>query len=66
MKNLIFGSPLEQLKDVIDSKRQGFMGATNVINYLTNHDHDHIMVELGNRSILDEEAFRRVKFSAYL
>jgi 1,4-alpha-glucan branching enzyme len=55
---------LEQLKDVIDCKRQGFMGATNVINYLTNHDHDHIMVELGNRSIFDEEAFRRVKLGA--
>ncbi|MBR8836094.1 MAG: alpha amylase C-terminal domain-containing protein [Stigonema ocellatum SAG 48.90 = DSM 106950] len=52
---------LEQLKDVIDSKRQGFMGATNVVNYLTNHDHDRIMVELGNRKIFDEEAFRRIK-----
>jgi 1,4-alpha-glucan branching enzyme len=52
---------LENLKDVIDAKRQGFMGATNVVNYLTNHDHDRLMVELGKRSILDEEAFRRAK-----
>lgn len=52
---------LERLKDVIDCKRQGFMGATNVINYLTNHDHDRLMVELGNRGILDEEAFKRIK-----
>lgn len=52
---------LERLKDVIDCKRQGFLGATNVVNYLTNHDHNHIMVELGNREIFDEEAFRRAK-----
>ncbi len=55
---------LEQLKDVIDCKRQGFMGATNVVNYLTNHDHDRIMVELGNRNIFDEEAFKRLKLGA--
>jgi 1,4-alpha-glucan branching enzyme len=52
---------LERLKDVIDCKRQGFLGATNVVNYLTNHDHNHVMVELGNREIFDEEAFRRSK-----
>ncbi|MCC5637231.1 alpha amylase C-terminal domain-containing protein [Nostoc sp. CHAB 5844] len=52
---------IENLKDVIDAKRQGFMGATNVVNYLTNHDHNRVMVELGNRSIFDEEAFRRIK-----
>jgi 1,4-alpha-glucan branching enzyme len=55
---------LESLKDVIDAKRQGFMGATNVVNYLTNHDHDRLMVELGKRDILDEEAFRRAKLGA--
>ncbi|AFY45576.1 alpha-amylase family glycosyl hydrolase [Nostoc sp. PCC 7107] len=52
---------LENLKDVIDPKRQGFMGATNVVNYLTNHDHNRVIVELGNRNIFDEEAFRRIK-----
>lgn len=52
---------LERLKDVIDCKRQGFLSATNVVNYLTNHDHNHLMVELGNREIFDEEAFRRAK-----
>jgi 1,4-alpha-glucan branching enzyme len=52
---------LERLKDVIDCKRQGFMGVTNVVNYLTNHDHHHLMVDLGDRNIFDEEAFRRIK-----
>ncbi len=55
---------LERLKDVIDCKRQGFMGATNVVNYLTNHDHNRLMVELGNRGIYDEEAFKRLKLGA--
>ena len=57
---------LAELKDVIDCKRQGFMGATNVINYLTNHDHERLMVELGNQEILDEAAFKRLKLGAVL
>ena len=57
---------LEQLKDVLDCKRQGFLGATNVVNYLTNHDHNHLMAELGDRGILDEEAFRRARLGAAL
>lgn len=55
---------LEQLKDVIDCKRQGFMGATNVVNYLTNHDHNRILAELADRDIFDEEAFKRAKLGA--
>ena len=55
---------LESLKDAIDCKRQGFMGSTNVVNYLTNHDHNHIMAELADRDIFDEEAFKRAKLGA--
>jgi len=55
---------LERLKDAIDCKRQGFMGSTNVVNYLTNHDHNHVMAELGDRGILDEAAFKRAKLGA--
>lgn len=57
---------LERLKDVLDAKRQGFMGATNVVNYLTNHDHNHVMAELADRGIFDEAAFRRRKLGAVL
>ncbi|MEG3862598.1 alpha-amylase family glycosyl hydrolase [Microcoleus sp. herbarium12] len=57
---------LERLKDVIDCKRQGFLGATNVVNYLSNHDHDRIFAELGDRGILDEPAFKRVKLGSVL
>lgn len=57
---------LEQLKDVIDAKRQGFMGATNIVNYLTNHDHNHVLSELADRDIFNEEAFRRIKLGVAL
>ena len=55
---------LERLKDVIDGKRQGFMGATNVVNYLSNHDHNHVLAELGDREIFGEAAFKRAKLGA--
>jgi 1,4-alpha-glucan branching enzyme len=57
---------IEQLKDALDGKRQGFMGATNIINYLTNHDHQRLMVELAERDIFDEAAFKRVKLGVAL
>jgi len=57
---------LESLKDVIDCKRQGFMGATNVVNYLTNHDRNHFMLELSDRKIFNEEAFKRIKLGVAL
>lgn len=57
---------LERLKDVLDAKRQGFLGVTNVVNYLTNHDHNHLMVELADHDIFDEAAFKRLKLGAVL
>jgi len=52
---------LEELEAVIDPKRRGYMGATNVINYLSNHDHNRLIVELADRDIFDEAAFRRLR-----
>jgi 1,4-alpha-glucan branching enzyme len=68
IKNHVCGDrfDLEELESVLDCKRQGFMGAVNVVNYLTNHDHDRLMVELGNREIFDEAAFKRVKLAVAL
>jgi len=57
---------LEALKKVIDPKRRGFMGLTNIVNFLTNHDHNHVMADLGDRGIFDEQAFRRRKLGAVL
>ncbi len=57
---------LEQLKDILDGKRQGFMGPNNIVNYLGNHDHNRLIVELGNRGIFDDEVFKRVKLGVAL
>jgi hypothetical protein len=39
----------EQLKDVIDARRQGYKNITDVVNYQSNHDHDRLLVELGKK-----------------
>jgi 1,4-alpha-glucan branching enzyme len=57
---------LEDLKDVIDAKRQGFLGVTNVVNYISCHDHERLMVELGNNDIFGETAFKRIKLGVAL
>lgn len=36
-----------RLKAGIDCRQQGFLGVTNVVNYIGNHDHDRMLVELG-------------------
>ncbi|GAB1540778.1 alpha-amylase family glycosyl hydrolase [Scytonema sp. NUACC21] len=56
----------EKLKEVLDPRRQGYVATTNVINYLATHDREHLLRELGDRSIFDEEAFRRAKLAAVL
>lgn len=56
----------DRLKDVLDPRRQGFMGAANVVNYLSNHDHDRLLVKLGNQEILDQTAFRRISLGMVL
>lgn len=38
---------IDRLKAGIDCRQQGFLGVTNVINYIGNHDHDRMLVELG-------------------
>jgi len=37
---------LEELKDVIDARRQGYKNITDVVNYNSNHDHDRLLVDL--------------------
>ncbi len=57
---------LENLKSVLDPRLQGYSSATNVINYLENHDRERVFRELGNRSIFGEAAFVRAKLGAVL
>lgn len=56
----------EKLKEVLDPRRQGYANTTNVINYLATHDREHLLRELGDRGIFDEDAFRRAKLAAVL
>lgn len=55
---------MQELKSAIDCKRQGYLGATNVVNYLTNHDHNHLMAEFASCGIFDGDAFKRAKLGA--
>ena len=55
---------IETLKELVDAKRSGYMGAVNVINYLSNHDHDHLMVQLANHGVFDDAAFKQAKLAA--
>lgn len=57
---------LEELKQVLDPRRQGYASAINVINYLATHDREHIFRELGDRGIFDEAAFTLAKLGAVL
>lgn len=55
---------LESLQDAIDPQRRGYLGVTNAVNYIANHDHEHSMVELAQQGILGEAAFKRIKLGA--
>ncbi len=58
---------IEQLKTVIDHKRQGYpAGVTKVVNYITNHDQNRLFADLGDRGIFNDEAFKRAKLGAAL
>ena len=57
---------LEKLKEVLDPRRQGYEVPTNVINYLSTHDRERVMRELGERGIFDEAAFGRAKLGTVL
>ncbi|CAF2324679.1 unnamed protein product [Rotaria sp. Silwood2] len=56
-----------RLKACIDCRQQGYLGVANVVNYIGNHDHDRMLVELGKqRNIFGEEAFKRVRLGVVL
>lgn len=57
---------LDSLKDALDGKRQGYMGAVNIVNYLVSHDQERLMVELAERDIFADDAFARVKLGNVL
>ena len=54
----------ETIKELVDAKRSGYLDSLNAINYLSNHDHDHLMVQLANHEVFDEAAFKRASLGA--
>ena len=56
----------EKLKNAIDAKRLGYANATSVTNYLANHDQNRLFLKLGEKGILDAEAYQRAKLGALI
>ena len=54
---------IEKVKELVDPIEQGFQSTTNVINYTTSHDQEHLMVDLGKTEIFGEAAFKRAKLA---
>lgn len=57
---------LEQLKEALDARRQGYSSSTQVINYLASHDRERVLRELGDRGIFGASAFQRARLGAVL
>ncbi|MBD2494378.1 alpha-amylase family glycosyl hydrolase [Nostoc sp. FACHB-280] len=57
---------LEEVISVLDPRKQGYATSINVINYLATHDREHLLRELGDRGIFDQDAFTRAKLAAVI
>jgi 1,4-alpha-glucan branching enzyme len=54
----------ENLKSIIDCRKQGYTTGKNVVNYISNHDHDRLLVELGKeKQLFGEEAFHLIRLA---
>ncbi|CAF0730720.1 unnamed protein product [Adineta steineri] len=55
---------LQNLKSVIDCRKQGYKTGKNVINYISNHDHDRLFVELKKeKKLSNEKAFHLLRLA---
>lgn len=52
---------LDATLGVLDPRREGYTGTSNVVNFTTSHDEDYTLTELGTAGIFDEAARRRAK-----
>ena len=57
------GPNIDKVKELVDPIKQGFQSTTNVINYTTSHDQEHLMVDLGNADMSGEETFKRARLA---
>jgi 1,4-alpha-glucan branching enzyme len=56
---------LKQIKQALDPKQQGYPeGVTKAITYLCNHDQKRLLIDLGERGIFDDAAFKRAELGA--
>ncbi|OJV92010.1 MAG: hypothetical protein BGO39_12865 [Chloroflexi bacterium 54-19] len=54
----------EKTQAAIEPARSGIIGPTAAVNYISNHDHNRLMFELGTANITGEKAFRKSKLAA--
>lgn len=54
----------EKTMDAIEPARGGIIGPTAAVQYISNHDHNRLMFELGTAGITGDKAFRRCKLGA--
>ena len=66
MKEMLCGEnvSIERIQDCVDPRRKGFTDQLQIVNYLTSHDHNHTMADLGKAGILEDEAFKRARLGA--
>jgi 1,4-alpha-glucan branching enzyme len=57
---------LKEIKNLLDARGRDFPGPTNLVNYLSSHDHDHLLYTLGQAGIHDDEALKRARLGAAL
>lgn len=55
---------LEGTMQVVDARREGFQGGNDVVNFVSSHDEEYAMMQLGSAGIFDQVAFRRAKHAA--
>ncbi len=56
----------DKIQDALEPSRIGIIGPTAAVQYISNHDHNRLLFELGTANIIDDKAFRKAKLGAAL
>ncbi len=56
----------DKTMDALEPARSGIIGPSAAVQYISNHDHNRLMFELGTANIFGDAAFRRAKLGAAL
>jgi 1,4-alpha-glucan branching enzyme len=57
---------LGRIKGLLDARSRDFPGPENLVNYLSSHDHDHLLWTLEQAGISGDEASKRARLGAVL